>query len=146
VRCTPLGSRRKSRELAVQILYQFELNKSDAEHGLERFWENFPHTDDVKEFTNRLVLGALEHSKKIERIITKTSTNWAFSRISPVDLSILRMAVFEICFCEDIPYKVTLNEAIELAKKFGTEKSGAFINGVLDNVLDEHAAKKKEAG
>jgi len=141
-----LGSRRKSRELAVQILYQLELNKADAEHGLERFWENFPHADDVKEFANRLVAGALEHKKKIDRIIAKTSTNWAFNRIAPVDLGILRMAVFEICFCEDIPYKVTLNEAIELAKKFGTEKSGAFINGVLDNVLDEHAEKKKEAG
>jgi N utilization substance protein B len=141
-----LGSRRKSRELAVQILYQLELNKAAAERGLEPFWDNFPHPDDVKEFAGRLVAGVLEHRKEIDRIITQTSKNWAFNRIAPVDLGILRMAVFEICFCEDIPYKVTLNEAIELGKKFGTEKSGAFINGVLDNVLDKHAEKKKEAG
>jgi len=129
--------RRKAREIAVQVLYQLDMNRDDnAEHALQVFWEQYRHTDEVREFATRLVRGAAENREKIDTAITRTSKNWSFNRITPVDRSILREAVFEILFCPDIPYKVTLNEAIELGKKFGSEKSGAFINGVLDNVLE----------
>ena len=136
--------RRKSREFAIQILYQIEMNKSDAEYALQTFWENYNYPDDIKEFTNHLVKGTSEHRDQIDRIIIKTATNWSFSRITPVDRSILREAIFEMFYCPDIPYKVTINEAIELGKKFSSEKSGAFINGVLDNVLDQHSDIKKQ--
>jgi N utilization substance protein B len=139
-----LGRRRKSRELAIQILYQLELNKSDTEYGLQIFWENFHYPDGIKEFTNHLVKGTAEHKEQIDEIITKTAKNWSFSRITPVDRSILREAIFEIFFCPEIPYKVTLNEAIELGKKFGSEKSGAFINGVLDNVIEQNVDINKQ--
>jgi N utilization substance protein B len=136
--------RRKSREFAIQILYQIEMNKSDAEHALQTFWENYHYPDDIKEFTNHLVKGTSEHRNQIDQMIVKTAKNWSFSRITPVDRNILREAIFEMFYCPDIPYKVTLNEAIELGKKFGSEKSGAFINGVLDNVLDQHSDIKKQ--
>ncbi len=128
-----MGKRRKSRELAIQLLYQLEMSSSDVSQAMELFWGNNNHPEDVREFTNLLVTGTMEHKARIDKIIIKTAQNWAFTRITPVDRSILREAVFEIFFCDDIPYKVTLNEAIELGKKFGSEKSGAFINGVLDN-------------
>jgi N utilization substance protein B len=136
--------RRKSREFAIQILYQIEMNKSDAEHALQTFWENYHYPDDIKEFTNHLVKGTSEHRNQIDQMIVKTAKNWSFSRITPVDRNILREAIFEMFYCPDIPYKVTLNEAIELGKKFGSEKSGAFINGILDNVLDQHSDIKKQ--
>ena len=136
--------RRKSREFAIQILYQIEINKSDAEHALQTFWENYHYPDDIKEFTNHLVKGTSEHKNQIDQMIVKTAKNWSFNRITPVDRNILREAIFEMFYCPDIPYKVTLNEAIELGKKFGSEKSGAFINGVLDNVLDQHSDIKKQ--
>ena len=136
--------RRKSREFAIQILYQIEMNKCDVEHALQTFWENYHYPDDIKEFTNRLVKGTSEHRNQIDQLIIRTAKNWSFNRITPVDRSILREAIFEIFFCPDIPYKVTLNEAIELGKKFGSEKSGAFINGVLDNVLDRHSDIKTQ--
>lgn len=120
------------------------MNKSDAEHALQTFWENYHYPDDIKEFTNHLVKGTSEHRNQIDQMIVKTAKNWSFNRITPVDRNILREAIFEMFYCPDIPYKVTLNEAIELGKKFGSEKSGAFINGVLDNVLDQHSDIKKQ--
>jgi len=136
--------RRKSRELAIQLLYQVEMNKSDADHSLEMFWEHSNHPDSVKKFSTHLIKGVLKHIEEIDDRIVKTSKNWSLSRITPVDRSFLREAIFEMFYCPDIPYKVTLNEAIELGKKFGTEKSGSFINGVLDNVVDQHAELKKQ--
>lgn len=144
VRGLPL-SRRRSRELAVQILYQIEMSGHDPETALKLFWEHYPQPDIYKEFTVRLVKGAMENRKKIDRCIKKTAENWSFSRLTPVDRSILRIAVFELLFCPDIPYKVTLNEAIELGKKFGSEKSGIFINGVLDNVFKHNPDVKKRS-
>lgn len=136
-----MGRRRKSRELAIQILYQIEMSGTDAEQGLQIFWENNPHSDTITQFTSHVVQGTLKHRKKIDKAIRETATNWAFTRITHVDRAILREAVFEIFYCPDIPYKVTLNEAIELGKKFGSEKSGAFLNGVLDNLRTRHADK-----
>ncbi len=134
-----MGKRRKSRAIAIQILYQLDMNKADPGGALLTFWKNNRHPDDIVEFTNRMVKGTTEHLDQIDRIIIKTSKNWSFNRITPVDRGILREAIYEILFCPDIPYKVTLNEAIELGKKFGSEKSGTFINGVLDNVLNQHS-------
>ena len=137
--------RRKSRALAVQILYQLEMNRSETEPALQVFWENYDHPEDIMEFANRLVRGVGTNRSQIDRLITGTSQNWSFDRITPIDRSILRVAVFEILHCPDIPYKVTLNEAIELGKQFGSEKSGSFINGVLDHVLAQNPDLESES-
>ncbi|MCX8044973.1 MAG: transcription antitermination factor NusB [Desulfobacterota bacterium] len=136
-------SRRKSRECAVQILYQIEMTGNNPDLALQFFWDNYPQRETDKEFTERLVKGALKHKKKIDACIKKTAVNWSLKRLTPVDVSILRMAVFELLFCPDIPYKVTLNEAIELGKKFGSEKSAPFINGVLDHIFKHNPDHKK---
>jgi len=89
----------------------------------------------------RLVLGVLEHGQEIDQLITKYSENWRLDRINIIDRAILRMATFELFYCEDIPPKVTLNEAIELGKRFGSEESGSFINGILDRIQSEAVHK-----
>ncbi|MEI6127500.1 MAG: transcription antitermination factor NusB [Pseudomonadota bacterium] len=135
--------RKKSRELAMQVLYQIEMTQLDAEQALQFFWENYEHAGEQNEFTARVVKGTIENKNRIDTLISTTAKNWSFNRLTPVDCSILREAVFEILYCPDIPYKVTLNEAIELGKKFGSEKSGSFINGVLDHVLGQNPDLKK---
>ena len=89
----------------------------------------------------RLVMGVLDHSQEIDRLIEKYSENWRLERINMIDRAILRMATFELLYCEEIPPKVTLNEAIELGKRFGSEDSGSFINGILDRIQKEAIRK-----
>ncbi len=133
-------SRRKARELAIQILYQVDMTaSSDIDHTLQSYFDNYPcKEENVKTFAESVVRGAHQNGARIDEAIANTAKNWSFSRITPVDRSILRAAVYEMLYCPDIPYKVTVNEAIELGKKFGSDKSGAFINGVLDNVLAQN--------
>ncbi len=139
--------RRKAREIALQILYQVELNASDPARVFDTFFEAYSGSreKDARSFAETLVRGVWEHRRQIDGAITRTAKNWSFSRITPVDRSILRMAVYEMLHRTDIPYRVTLNEAIELGKKYGTEKSGAFINGVLDNVLEKNPDIQQDA-
>ncbi len=137
-------SRRKSRELAVQMLYQVEMTGYKPEEAQELYMNNFNPPGELRAFADKLVRGVCEQRAEIDKLISKTAKNWSLTRITPVDRCILRAAVFEIIHCTDIPYKVTLNEAIELGKKFGTEKSGAFINGVLDNVLAQNPELDKK--
>ena len=129
-------SRRKGRSVAVQILYQLEMNSQDIEQALPGFWEEHSHSDAVRDFAERIARGVWQNRESIDAVIIKTARNWSLKRIAPLDRSILRAAIYEILHCDDIPYKVTLNEAIELGKKYGCDKSGAFINGVLDSVAD----------
>ena len=127
-------SRRKGRSVAVQILYQLEMNAQDIEQALPGFWEQHVHSDDIMAFAERIARGVLQNRESIDALIVDTAKNWSLERIAPIDRNILRTAIYEILYCDDIPYKVTLNEAIELGKKYGCDKSGAFINGVLDSV------------
>ena len=118
----------------MQILYQLEVNPLDTHEALESFWEHSAASGQVKEFTTRIVEGVQQHREEIDRLIRKHSEHWRLERISATDRNILRMGVFELLFCDDIPVKVALNEAVDLGKKFGTEESGAFINGILDKI------------
>jgi N utilization substance protein B len=129
-----LGARRRGREIAMQILYQLEANPLDTREVLESFWEHGAASGQVREFTTRIVEGVLQHREEIDRLIRKHSEHWRLERINRVDKSILRMGVFELLFCDDIPVKVALNEAVDLGKKYGTEESGSFINGILDKI------------
>jgi transcription antitermination factor NusB len=98
-------------------------------------YENFTPSRSIRVFSRKLVCGVRENIKCLDSMIRRSSKNWRLERMSVVDRSILRLASYEILFMDDIPYKVSIDEAVELGKKFGTEESGGFINGVLDNIL-----------
>ena len=140
-----MGTRRKSREIAIQILYQLEINEADIEDAVDTYWDAYQPSRDLKEFSSHILHGVFMHHREIDTIISKTSNHWSLRRMPAVDRSILRAAIFEILYCPDIPLKVTIDEAIELAKKFGTEKSSAFVNGILDKVAHQFPDKKLSA-
>ena len=129
-----MGHRRKSREYALQGLYMHEVGKADLETVLTFQWIEKKIPDDIREFAENLIKGSLENVSKIDDLIEKHSKNWKLERISVVDKSILRLAIFEILFISDIPAAVTINEGIELGKIYGGEGSGQFINGILDAI------------
>ena len=133
--------RRKSREFALQVLYQWEITKKDVTKILSEFQASLSESEERDEFLNRLILGVLEHCQEIDRLIEKYSENWRLVRMDIIDRSILRIAVFELLHCEDIPPKATMNEAIELGKRYGSEDSGGFINGILDRIQNEAVRK-----
>ena len=132
-----MGKRRRSREFALQVLYQLEITKQEALRTLAQFQEHFSEGVERDDFVERLVLGVSEHRKEIDRLIERYSENWRLDRMNMIDRNILRMAAFELLYCEDIPPKVTLNEAIDLGKRYGTDESGSFINGILDRIQNE---------
>jgi N utilization substance protein B len=137
-----VGVRREGRELALQILYALDLNPIKVEETLRLFRENSRAAEHVRTFAEELAAGVTANRDEIDKLIAGTSKNWAISRMAKVDLNILRVAVFELVFRSDIPRNVTINEAIEVAKKFGTEDSPAFINGILDEVAAQHPEKE----
>ena len=127
-----MHGRRKAREVALQVLYSLNFVNLDVEKAMELFGGNFVAPKVAKEFAASLIEGTWSHREELDRLIGDCSDNWSLSRMSKVDISILRLAVFEFLYCDDIPSKVTLNEAIDLGKTFGSENSGSFINGILD--------------
>ena len=137
-----MGNRRKARECALQMLYDLEFNVvqsgTETARALGDYWGSFPDqtavTDEVKEFAEKLVLGVREHEDEIDKLIQLASTNWKLERMALVDRNILRMATYELRWMPEIPRKVSLNEAIEIAKRYGSEDSGSFINGILDKI------------
>jgi transcription antitermination protein NusB len=136
------GSRRKSRQASLQVLFLMEMNSDKTpEQSLEIFLENFPVKGKSQPFFSRLVQGVCEHRPEIDRIIQDHSEHWRLERMSRVDCNILRLAVFELIFCEDVPPRVAINEAIDLGKQFGSDDSGAFINGILDSIFLERYGK-----
>jgi transcription antitermination protein NusB len=136
-----LGKRRRSRELALQVLYQLDITKQDAIRAIAQSRDHFSEKEERDGFAERIVLGVLEHGQEIDRLIEQYSENWRLDRMSMIDRNILRMALFELLYCEDIPPKVTLDEAIELGKRYGSEDSGSFINGILDRIQNEVVRK-----
>jgi N utilization substance protein B len=129
-----MGNRRKSRELAMQALFFMDMSQQDYQEVLDLFCGNFPPSKAALPFFLILVKGVTRIRAEIDSIIERFSNNWKMSRMSAVDRNIMRIAVYEMLFCCDIPFKVSINEAIDIGKKFGTEESGSFINGVLDGI------------
>lgn len=129
-----MGKRRRAREAALSILYQLEFHPGKLEELLQSFWADDPPTSEVQTFTEELIRGTLEHAEKIDALITQYAEHWSFPRIALVDRNILRVATYELLFRKDIPEKVILNEAIEIAKLYGSEDSGRFVNGILDRI------------
>ncbi len=139
-----MRKRTQARECALQILYQFEMNPGELEQVIADYWAQNPDfEEEVREFANRLARGTSENRKEIDSIIQKAADNWELERMAVVDRNIMRFAVFELIFCEDIPPKVTINEAVNIAKKFSQEESGKFVNGVLDKI--NHSVKPRPA-
>jgi N utilization substance protein B len=126
--------RRRAREIALQVLYQLDIGQGDPGEVLEVYFENFRPSEKAREFCQRLIEGVWQNREEIDRLVEENAENWTLKRMAVVDRNILRMAAFELTRCPDIPFKATLNEAIELAKRFGNDDSGAFINGILDKV------------
>ena len=130
-----MRKRTKAREYALQILYAVDITKDDPKECVENFWDGSDESsDEVKAFAGALVLGVCDNIKKINSLITKHATNWQLDRMAVIDRNVLRLATYELLFVEDIPPKVSINEAIDIAKKFGGNDSGKFVNGVLDKI------------
>ena len=157
-----MGKRREARERAVQFLFQHDLNTpDDVEAALNQFWESQraaaiaeekgtatwgqpvelpPPTADeaaIRLFADPLIRGTLEHRDEVDEMIKKHAKNWELHRIAAVDRNILRLAIFEMLHRDDIPPIVSINEAVDIAKKFSTQDSGKFVNGILDKVKGE---------
>lgn len=130
--------RRKAREYALQLLFQIDFTKRELERkDLEEFWSDKKESGDIREFTEKLVKGTLENLDEIDGIIEKATENWFLKRMAAVDRNILRFAAYEILHREDIPYAVTINEALEIAKKYSSAEAASFLNGVLDKLAKE---------
>jgi N utilization substance protein B len=154
-----MGMRREARERAVQFLFQHDLNQpADLEEALRVFWESQraaalaeekgaarwgqavelpPPTAEeaaIRAFAEPLIRGALQHAAEIDAEIKKHAKNWDIHRMAVVDRNILRLAIYEMLHREDIPPIVSINEAVDIAKRFSTEESGKFVNGILDKV------------
>ncbi len=133
---THADKRTKARELAMQALYQLDVQGSDLLERLPaEFFALSENDARTRQLAQQWTVGAWHNVTECDELISSAAIRWQFSRLSPVDRSILRLSVYQLKFCSDIPPKVVINEAIELAKRFSTEKSGPFVNGVLDAVL-----------
>lgn len=138
-----MGSRRKARECALQLLYQIDMGGQDVPEAQGFYWVTHEVDEDVREFADSLVGGVREHLIEIDDLLSLYSTNWKVSRMASIDKNVLRIAIYELLHCPDIPVKVTINEAVEIAKYFGTTESGAFVNGILDNIAKKYASEKE---
>jgi len=157
-----MGKRREARERAVQFLFQYDLNPTqELDEALNQFWESQraaaiaeekgpatwgepvelppPNVDEaaVRVFADPLIRGTLEHRDESDELIKKHAKNWELHRIAAVDRNILRLAIYEMLHRDDIPPVVSINEAVDIAKKFSTQDSGKFVNGILDNIKGE---------
>ncbi len=118
----------------MQALFFMDERRDFSDEMFERFCANFAPKPDVRPYFLRLVQGVLKYKTDLDALIERFSENWSLSRMSGIDRNLMRIAVFEILCCRDIPAKVSINEAVDIGKKFGSEESGAFINGIVDGI------------
>ena len=140
-----MDHRTKARQLAMQALFQLDVQGSSLLPDLDDFFRENATELPVRTLASDWTRGTWANLPACDELITAAALKWKLSRLSQVDKSILRLSVYHLKFCSDIPPKVTINEAIELAKKFGTDKSPSFVNGVLDGVLRKMQEVKQEA-
>ncbi len=166
-----MGKRREARERAVQFLFQHDLNPpAELEKALQQFWETqraaaiaeekggatwgqpvelpppTPDEEEIRQFAEPLIRGALEHREEADEIIKNHARNWELHRMAAVDRNVLRLAIYEMLHRNDIPPVVSINEAVDIAKKFSTQDSGKFVNGILDKVKSELMRPARGAG
>jgi len=138
-----MRKRTLARENALKILYQVDISKLPVQDCIDDFYGVNADVDGtVQEFSVSLIKGAVDNLKHIDKIISESASNWQIKRMATIDRNILRLSSYELLYCADIPPKVSINEAVELAKKFGDKESGRFVNGILDNIHKTHAESK----
>lgn len=140
-----MASRHLSRTIALQTLYEWDFNKrplEEMEAVLDITIEKFGAGLEDKTFVHQIIFGVRQNLDEINKLITASAPEWPLEQITPIDRNILRIGIFELKYSQDIPPKVAINEAIELAKKFGGESSGKFVNGVMGTIFKNMAPKK----
>ncbi len=125
-----------ARECALKVLYCIDITKQDFTTALSNFWRDNQQAAEIKDFANLLIKGVIENLEKIDNEISKFAKNWQLKRMAIVDRNILRLASYELLFLKDIPPKVSINEAVELAKRYSGQDSGKFVNGILDKIKE----------
>ncbi len=138
-----MGLRSEARRSSLKILYQIEISKVSAQEALSDYFSQNKVPPSHQEFAEFLVRGIISRLPDLDKVISKYAKNWELHRIAVIDRNILRMGIFELLYTEDIPPKVSINEAVELAKIFGDVDSPKFVNGILDSVYKNEAIKKK---
>jgi len=133
-----MGARRKARELALQMLYQHDLSGNTPDTIVSTFEDLQKSKPNTREFATRIFKGTVENLTSIDEMIVQQADNWRLSRMAVVDRNIIRMSIYEFLHEKDTPKLVIIDEAIEIAKKFGTQKSSQFINGILDGILKRY--------
>jgi N utilization substance protein B len=137
--------RRAAREMAMKLLYQMEIQKDDIDAQVKLFFEQNPLSENDSAYIEDIVYGVHHNSEHIVDTVRKHSRGWNITRISKIDLSILKLSIYEICFRDDIPFSVSVNEAVELAKKYSGEEAGSFINGILSKLAEiKKSAESKD--
>ncbi len=129
-----MRKRTKARECALQVLYAMDIRKGSKNEVSKGYWQEKNEDQEIKMFAQKLIEGTLVEMSKIDMLITKYADNWRIERMAVIDRNVIRMAIYELLYATDIPPKVAINEAVDLAKKFGDEESGSFVNGVLDKI------------
>jgi len=132
-----MRKRTLAREFALQVLYQTDITHDSYDVSLNNFWQAHSEEnieEEIKKFTDELVKGVTENLEVIDAKIAQYATNWQLKRMAVVDRNILRMGCFELMFRDDIPFKVSINEAVELAKKYSSLEASKFVNGILDKI------------
>jgi len=140
-----MGKRRKAREQALQVLFQLEFDSARAEDVLAQFRDNKRTASEIQEYCDHLVKGVSEHIKEIDRFIQSVSKNWRIERMALVDRNILRIAVFELIHERDVDPPVVIDEAIEITRKYSSDQSSRFINGILDAIHKKRAEQPPKA-
>ena len=129
-----MGARTSGREAALQMLFALEAGGGSAERVIASFWRETPGEPEGREYADQTVRGVMDELESVDELVRKASTNWRIERMARVDRNVLRLGAWELRRAVDVPRAVILDEAVELAKRFGSEESGAFVNGVLDRV------------
>jgi N utilization substance protein B len=139
-----MARRSRAREVALQLLYQTDRNPESPVERIDQFVRERLRDDAVRQFASELIAGVQRHRDQLDETIESVAENWSLHRMTPVDRNILRVATFEILHRPDTPPKVAIDEAVELAKRFGTEDSQRFVNGLLDRIVTKHARPAAE--
>lgn len=139
-----MRKRTKARECALKILYAIDITGDDPKKCIDTFWKNHEEIDrEAETFANSLVLGVSNNKEAIDKLLSSHTTNWQLKRMAVIDRNILRFAAFELLYMEEIPPKVSINEAIDIAKRYGDNDSGKFVNGILDSINKSSGKKSK---
>jgi len=140
-----MGLRRAARECALQMLYELDVGKHTKADILRTYWQMNEHPPKVREFAEQLFEGTVERLKEIDKVIQQHTKNWRVGRMAAVDRNVLRIAVFEFLSGSKTPETVVINEALEIARKFSTQESAQFVNGILDSIKNELADKGRKS-